>query len=269
MTAVADAIRSKTGGSDPLSFPTGFSDAIAGISGGGGGSDAVSRLMAKRLKGLLSPNATPEHISITSSDFDGVDLIEYFGQEVVPPYFFYNTSIRSLTLDDSRLYAVSMFDSCNMFYATEISIAPTCSFYGSPFKSATYVPGWPVGFNPTRTPTSMFNSATFSKDVVVPEGVETIAGGCLSSVTRAQSTDTLTVTLPASLTKVESGYGVISGTSSKPLSLVMLGATPPVLGGATSLTQIGSITVPAGSLQAYQEATNWAQFADIMVEASA
>lgn len=42
MTAVANAIRTKGGTSDPLSFPTGFCDAISQISGGGGGSNVAS-----------------------------------------------------------------------------------------------------------------------------------------------------------------------------------------------------------------------------------
>lgn len=41
MTAVANAIRAKGGTSDPLSFPTGFCDAISQISGGGGSSGAT------------------------------------------------------------------------------------------------------------------------------------------------------------------------------------------------------------------------------------
>ena len=45
MTTVADAIRSKTGGSDPLSFPAGISEALEGISGGGGPTTAQVQLL--------------------------------------------------------------------------------------------------------------------------------------------------------------------------------------------------------------------------------
>lgn len=34
---VADAIRAKTGGAEPLAFPAGFVDAVEGITGGGSG----------------------------------------------------------------------------------------------------------------------------------------------------------------------------------------------------------------------------------------
>lgn len=42
LTAVADAIRAKTGGSDPLAFPSGMVEAIAGISGGGSSPEIVT-----------------------------------------------------------------------------------------------------------------------------------------------------------------------------------------------------------------------------------
>lgn len=41
LKAVADAIRAKSGGDAPLSFPDGFAAAIAGISTGGGGASVT------------------------------------------------------------------------------------------------------------------------------------------------------------------------------------------------------------------------------------
>ena len=41
LTSIADAIRAKTGGSDSLVFPDGFSQAIAAIEAGGGGGSAT------------------------------------------------------------------------------------------------------------------------------------------------------------------------------------------------------------------------------------
>jgi hypothetical protein len=43
LVAVADAIRAKGGTTDPLSFPTGFADAIAAIQTGGGGGGETSQ----------------------------------------------------------------------------------------------------------------------------------------------------------------------------------------------------------------------------------
>ena len=44
LTAIGDAIRSKTGDTAPLSVPTGMVEAIAGITGGGGEADLEARL---------------------------------------------------------------------------------------------------------------------------------------------------------------------------------------------------------------------------------
>ena len=41
LTAIGNAIRSKTGDTAPLSVPTGMVEAIAGITGGGGGADSL------------------------------------------------------------------------------------------------------------------------------------------------------------------------------------------------------------------------------------
>lgn len=267
MVSVADAIRSKTGGSDPLSFPTGFSEAIEGISGGGsGGPDADTTLLDKLSKGYLGSNSDIESIDISSSDFDGASLPIYLGQEVVPSYMAYKRRIKSLSLNDTRLYDSKVFGECNFFYCTTFEISTSATYMGGLFANSTYVPGWPSGYNPSRTMTTMFNSCSFSGDVVVPEGVETIASGCLSSIIGVQGKE-ITLTLPASLTVIESGYGVVSGTSIDKLPLVMLATSPPTLKSANTLTNILSITVPKGSLNAYQTATNWSQFADIMVEA--
>ena len=44
LTAIGDAIRSKTGDTAPLCVPTGMVEAIAGITGGGGEADLEARL---------------------------------------------------------------------------------------------------------------------------------------------------------------------------------------------------------------------------------
>lgn len=44
LTAIGNAIRSKTGDTAPLSVPTGMVEAIAGITGGGDSADLEARL---------------------------------------------------------------------------------------------------------------------------------------------------------------------------------------------------------------------------------
>ena len=62
LTAVADAIRAKTGGSDPLAFPSGMVDAIAGIASGGGGG-------LKHASGTVVPAEDMLFLKVTGLDF--------------------------------------------------------------------------------------------------------------------------------------------------------------------------------------------------------
>ena len=64
LTAVADAIRAKTGGSDPLAFPSGMVDAIAGITSGGGAELPTAKLLCTlatdmNVKELLTAHPVP------------------------------------------------------------------------------------------------------------------------------------------------------------------------------------------------------------------
>lgn len=61
LTAVADAIRAKTGGSTPLAFPSGMVDAIAGIASGGGG--------LKHASGTWTPAESTYFMKVTGLDF--------------------------------------------------------------------------------------------------------------------------------------------------------------------------------------------------------
>ena len=67
LTTVGDAIRAKTGGSDLLTFPTGMAEAIAEISGGGGGSTGSSPIYGSEtllsdkysFRVIISPEVNP------------------------------------------------------------------------------------------------------------------------------------------------------------------------------------------------------------------
>ena len=75
------------------------------------------------------------------------------------------------------------------------------------------------------------------------------------------------IIIPSNVTEI-AGYQGISGTSSYGIIIKMLGSTPPTLEASYSIGNISKIIVPVGSLEAYQTATNWSQFADKMEEAT-
>ena len=50
--------------------------------------------------------------------------------------------------------------------------------------------------------------------------------------------------------------------------MIIKATTPPNMTSSSGIDKLDTITVPAGTLEAYQTATNWSKFADKMVEAT-
>lgn len=104
LTAIADAIREKTGTSQPISYPAGFVNAISGISTGQGGSD-----FSKYISGTLyyyenSTMTSARHNVFTCAPFEQISLPAL---ESVP---------------------VGMFMSCDRLSSVFL---PACSFVGN------------------------------------------------------------------------------------------------------------------------------------------
>lgn len=75
------------------------------------------------------------------------------------------------------------------------------------------------------------------------------------------------VIIPNSMANIDQGaFGYCRILS----NITLLPTTPPTLGSGvfTSISSSAVITVPKGSLNAYQTATNWSTYADKMVEAT-
>lgn len=111
----------------------------------------------------------------------------------------------------------------------------------------------------------MFYQTTF-RTCNVPEGITKIEANGLNSV----QPEDKKVTLPTTLTEI-SGYGAISGSFTTKITVVLKSTTPPAMSSSSGIDKyyVEQIIVPAGTLEAYQTATNWSALADIMVEATA
>lgn len=112
------------------------------------------------------------------------------------------------------------------------------------------------------TATYAFANSTALDVPNIPEGTTTIANSYCREIYGMQE-----VTIPASVTKIESAafYACIRLACVK-----LLSPTPPTLENANAFTGYNAacvFEVPKGSLEAYQTATNWTTFADIMREA--
>lgn len=269
MTKVADAIRTKAGSSESLAFPDGFVTAVEGITTGGGG-DTSDSAYASLLRKIIAGHS--QSVSFSMDDFTPIEWIDNASYpNMIAPYLCYGTKISSLSLGPG-VYFTSTFQSCIFDDDATFEIDSDTAMFATNstnalFKSS-YNVRWPSGYAPKKTASYMFAETSWNGPIVVPEGVETIASGTFYSISPYRTSVPISLTLPSTLTTVESGYGTISGVYGNYLDVIMLSETPPTLNSSSTLIYINSITVPKGCLEAYQSATNWSQFADIMEEAT-
>ena len=122
--------------------------------------------------------------------------------------------------------------------------------------------------------TTMFDNCSFKEDLILKDEYFTdgfipnqFLNGVLKLPTLPDYAPTgITVTIPAGVTKI-GNYGVYFDYTYKG-NLIMLGSTPPELMTDSSINHVNKITVPKGTLSAYQTAPRWSKFASIMEEAT-
>lgn len=113
----------------------------------------------------------------------------------------------------------------------------------------------------TSIGSSAFEGCTILRRVTIPDGVIAIAARAFASCKAL-----IQVTIPESITSIDS-YAFYFCTCAQEYHL--LPTTPPTLAATSAFNSIPSdciIYVPAGCLEAYQSATNWATYADYMQE---
>lgn len=106
---------------------------------------------------------------------------------------------------------------------------------------------------------SFFDGCNSVQSLTIPSGVTSIGNYALRSCNSLSS-----LTIPDKVTSI--GTGAISGNNLK--SLYMTSSTPPALAASGSISGASDLViyVPAGSLSAYQTATNWSSHASKMQE---
>ena len=255
-----------------MSFPTGFSDAIASISGSGGGGGETEPdkwktiamnpfLDVEILKedweriGVLPTNQAYikygclAGVRVTKVELPGSD----FNLDADHPYVYLPDYFMYQAMQVTNRYA-EVVPAEGVAYVLGDYSFRYAHLKTMPFKVAS------IGF---RT----FDECTFEN------GEFTLPSPTTGSTVILESQAFSGITSPGDITiTVPDGYSLNSATvitPTKAWSLVMLATTPPNLhSSALGYTpKVASITVPKGSLEAYQSATNWAKFADIMVEA--
>ena len=320
MTAVADAIRSKTGGSDPLSFPTGFSDAITGISGGDGiDVDKVAPFIYGWVRQsyeydkpmVLTEETVDAMVALTGvpsgyyifHDFSGEasdgSITSPLGRQTPYSRIELDTSSGSMMDGAEGLFAkVSTYGyirdwSQSTIVAKEL-VEGTVEFTKNDpegnvvLKYGTFAGATLVSF-PEVDPAAVvldkycFHECRF-RDTVDLTGLTRVMlnSYALYNITsiRYEVDDSGVVTTTYGPATLKLGVlpvfsdnytPYIAGTADYPLIIELTDPVPPTLNTTNAMMKawIQKIIVPAGSLSAYQSATNWSTYADIMEEASA
>lgn len=275
MTAVADAIRTKTGSSESLAFPDGFVSAVEGISGEGAVDPVAEKFrLIARDKGQDVDLTWEDILSWFGTDTNG--NISVTGSSLIA-----NRKLNSLEVNPNRILNSTSFSNINcnsgeLGYETNpVTIkapAEGVRWEGRNNHVYAFFYVWIREIDEAFFASNLyraFHNCYFPDDIVVSEGVTYVLSP-FDQCEKAGSDrvkSSLTISFPTTLTTIGASYGGISGGYSNKMNLVFKSTTPPTLGSSLTIGNVNSITVPKGCLEAYQTATNWSQYADIMVEA--
>ena len=119
-----------------------------------------------------------------------------------------------------------------------------------------------ISNNVTDIPDYTFRGCTSLINIIIPDNVTSIGEQAFN-----QCTNLTDIIIPNKVTKIKNHafYGC-----SNLENIIILPTTPPTLGSSvfSSISSSAVITVPKGTLNAYQTAANWSTYADKMVEAT-
>lgn len=111
----------------------------------------------------------------------------------------------------------------------------------------------------TQIPNYAFQDCIDLTSVEFPSTLQTIGNYAFQRCSKLTSVD-----IPSSVTSI--GSSAFQGCSGL-TSMTILATTPPTLGGTNAISSATTkIYIPAGTLSAYQSATNWSNFADLFEE---
>lgn len=139
----------------------------------------------------------------------------------------------------------------------------------------------------THIPSSIFNGCSALDNVVIPNSVIQIGNSAfyyctnLTNITLSKSLTNIgsgafnycsaltNLTIPASVKTIGSSNALNIGTNTNKATFTFLSTTPPTIDKTSfSVININKIIVPKGCGEAYKSATNWANFADYIEEAT-
>lgn len=241
LTAIGDAIRAKTGGTEALTVPTGMVDAIASIETGGGGSGG-NDIQAIEDGFLNHTYPAGDYVN------DRIDWTIY------PYQFSHNTGLTSVNLPNVIIIDEKAFFACSNL--TEV-IAPkadtinTYAFTESGIKKA-YFPNWAqiTGYT--------FVSCQQLESVYLPKATEsyTTAFSNCPALTRVDLPVVRNIN-----TRLFQNCRALTTLILRNASQVVTLASTNAFSGSGIATGTGYVYVPQALIEEYKTATNWATFA--------
>ena len=176
---------------------------------------------------------------------------------------FYNCSgLTSITIPDSvTSIGNSVFYNCIGLISVTIGNGVT-SIGNSTFSGCSGLTSVTMGNGVTSIGNNAFSYCSGLTSIIIPNGVKSIGNSAFRGCSSLTS-----ITIPNSVTSIEEAA---FGNCSSLTTMTIKATTPPTLKSTNAISSATTtINIPAGTLEAYQTATNWSNFADKFVELSA
>lgn len=235
LTTVADAIRTKGGTTGALTFPDGFVSAVEGIETGTS----------------LTPIIDGSITEVTAEMLEGCGLIRESAFEKCTGLKKVRLPSTITRIDDSA------FEGCTSL--SNITLPPNVTWIGSSIFKSCPITSMTIPDSVTYMSSLIFSNCSKLTNVVLSNNCTSVSSQMFYNCTSLKS-----LNIPAVVTSI-GGSAFYNCTSFTTLTLK--GTTPPTLGSHAfqKCTTLTTIKVPKASLSAYQSATNWSAYADLMV----
>lgn len=241
-SSIANAIRSKTGKTATIK-PVNMATEIESIQTGGGDN---------KLPQLVDGSLT----TITAEDLAGATEIR--------DYAFEHSNITNITIPNSvTSIGISAFNFC--LALTQITIPNSVtSIREGAFNKCSALTQINIPNGVTMIDNNTFSYCAALPQITIPNSVTRINSSAFFDCTELTE-----LTIPSSVTEIRYNALVI-GSSTKKATITMKPTTPPKIYANTfKADYLNKIIVPVGCGNAYKSATNWANFADYIEEATA
>lgn len=255
LTAVADAIRAKSGQTGQLIYPDGFVSAVAGIK-----KAPTTPYMEAEYVAVEYSGGTSHYIKRAKLyNHTAIYTCEFMRQEKLQNLDFSDasnnvTAIETMAFNQALVDGLVLPNTISVIgiacflsaYITTLAIPPLVTVLSR--QAFAYI-------NP------VYNNETGEElpiNIILPQNLTKIGSSCFEGAQIKQ------VTIPDTVTEIgDWAFNYCDQLA----SITCLAATPPALGSrAFSSDTVGfTIKVPAASVAAYKAATNWSSYADYIV----